>query len=315
MKQSKDKANKKQNKSKKQTNQEKINLENEIIIGLTPKKNEEKKAKTNNNPKKKEKTNKQHKLKKTKSKNKIKKKKNKLSIKILKWTCIIIIFIVLIILLLRSSIFNIKEIEVIGNTKVTYEDIIKRSNLEINTNMFKYSKFYIKNEIKTNAYIEDVKIERKLNGKVIINVKERKPTYMLKLENQYAYINNQGYILEISETPIELPIIIGFETQNNEIKDGNRLVINDLKKLEDIIKIMNSANTGSIDKLITQIDITDKTNYKFVLDSEYKTIEFGEATNIKVKLLKIQEILELEKGISGVIYFQDSERTIFKETV
>ena len=326
MKSTKGKSTKKQNKNVKQ---EKIDLSREIIIGLTPKKEEE--SKVNNNKKnkknlnknnnKKTKNNKNKKITKQKkqtAKPKNKKqlnKKGKRNLAILKWTSLIILIILCIVLFLSSSIFNIKEIKVINNNKITEEEIIKLSALEKDVNMFKYSNSKILKGIKSNAYIEDVKIKRSLNGVITLDVIERVPSFMLKFANSYVYINNQGYMLELSETPLDLPMIIGFETANEELIEGNRLNVNDLEKLDDVIKIMNTANEIDFSKLITSIDITNKNNYILDISSENKTVQFGTATNINVKLLKIKEILEKESGTSGEIYFQDSERTIFKESV
>ena len=38
-------------------------------------------------------------------------------------------------------------------------------------------------------------------------------------------------------------------------------------------------------------------------------------SNVNVKLLKIEALIEQEKGIEGEIYFQDSEKTVFREEV
>ena len=140
---------------------------------------------------------------------------------------------------------------------------------------------------------------------------------MLQFANAFVYINNQGYMLQITETPLELPIIIGFKTDSQNIKAGNRLAIEDLKCLENIIKIMDSAKSNSMENLITRIDITDANNFKLILESEGKIVQFGEITdvNVNVKLLKIKKIIEDRKGIAGEIYFQDKEKTVFKENV
>ena len=233
----------------------------------------------------------------------------------MKWTSIVTLAIILIIIFIKSPVFNIKEIKVENNSRISTEEIIKLSTLKTGNNMFSFSKNTVKNGLKTNAYIEDVKIKKSINGCVTLEITERKPTYILKFANSYVYINNQGYMLEIKEEPLELPIITGYETPVEEIKEGNRLTVNDLEKLEDVIKIINCASEMNFPAAITGIDVEHKTNYILILGSENKTVQFGEATNINVKLLKIQKILEKESGISGEIYFQDEERTIFKESV
>ncbi|MBQ3145374.1 MAG: FtsQ-type POTRA domain-containing protein [Clostridia bacterium] len=299
---------------------ETINLDNEIIIGLTPKKQTTNK-KTTKNSKNKTKNvgatssrpHKNSKIKKNKNTKKTLKttKKNKIA----KYIILIFLIIVAIIMFMMSSLFNIKQIIVVNNSKISSEEIIILSQLVLDTNMFKVTNENINQNIKTNSYIESVKMKRNLNGTVTLEIQERTPTYMLQFGNSYVYINNQGYILEITEEPLNIPILTGFETTPEEIKEGNRLVVNDLKKLEDIIKIMESSKSNSLAGIITNIDISDKQNYKLLIPSENKIINFGDIKNINIKILKIEEVIEQEKGISGEIYFQDSEKTVFRETV
>lgn len=321
----------KKGKAKKKQKEEKsnvINLDNEIIIGLTPKKEEVKNKKSQKNKKTVENKKNSHNVKNKSAKKERSQKnnsnkknvkktsnKNKKKNKIIKCIILIVLIITAIILFMMSSVFNIKEIKVVNNNKIQAEEIINLSTLKINNNMFKTTNKEIRNSIKTNAYIENVKIKRSINGVVTLDITERKPTYMLKFANAYVYINNQGYMLEMSETPLELPTITGFETSTEEIKEGNRLGVEDLKKLEDAIKIMNSISENTLSATIDNIDITEKTNYKLTINSENKIINFGEATNINVKLLKIEEIIQKEKGKEGEIYFQSSEKTIFREKV
>lgn len=261
-----------------------------------------------------------------KKKNKTKKKNIKKSSKanqknIVKKRKIILLFLCIIILLsitlgiLFSSLFNIKSIIVINNSKVSQEEIIQNSGLLINENMFKTSKRSIKNAIKQNPYIENVKIKKKLNGEVVIEVEERVATYMLEQENNFAYINNQGYILEISAEAIQLPIIRGYETQ--ELTLGSRLDKKDLEKLNTIIQIMNTADNKGIKELITAFDISDKNNIKLEISSENKIVHFGGNININEKILWIIDILEKTKDEEGEIVLNDSDikKAYFREKI
>lgn len=331
--------NKKKNKNKKsQTNSERINLDNEIIIGLTPKKEEPKKrqknkkgkntndvgatdgrpkkSNKNNSNKKKSANQKRDKVNSTGSNKKRKNPKKKKDLKFIKWIIIIILFILAVILFMMSSIFNIKQIVVVNNSKITSEEIINLSKLTPGINMFKTTNRSIKSGIKENAYVEDVKIKRNVNGTVTLDIKERKPTYMLKFENTYVYINNQGYMLELSEASLEVPVITGFSTSNEEIKAGNRLNVDDLNKLDDVIKIIEASKNSPLENMITEIDITNSFNYKLTIASEGKTIQLGDLSNINIKLQMAGKVINLEKGKKGEIYFQeDGKKTVFKEQV
>ena len=320
---------KKNTKTKKTQDNDIINLDNEIIIGLTPKKEDEKKQKNTkatktNNKKTKAKTKKSSSKKtrktstKSNSKSKVKKEnpKKKRKMRIIKWTLISVLAVTAIALFMMSSIFNIKEIVVVNNTKVSSEEIINLSTLTIGVNMFKTTNGTIREGIKTNAYIEEVSVKRNINGTVTLDIKERVATYMLKFANAYVYINNQGYMLEISETPLELPTITGFSTTNEEIKAGNRLNTEDLQKLDDVIKIIEASKNTPLANKITEVDIFDSLNYKLTVASENKTIKIEQMTNINIKLQMAGKVFEAEAGKAGEIYFQeDGKKAVFKENV
>ena len=314
-------TNKKEPKKKKSRNKTKgtVNSKpiekasNEIIIGLTPKVELKTKSKVQ---KKKTKAVKK-KIQKTKQPKKNKKidKKKQMKFKIIKWTSIIIILIIAIILFLLSSVFNIKEIIVEGNNKVSSEEIISLSKLSKEENMFKILNSIIKKNVKQNAYIDDVKIVKKLNGKVYIKVCEREPKFMLQYDGYYAYINNQGFILEVTDIKLDLPLITGYKTPQEQIKAGNRLQLEDLGSLETIIKIMQAAKSCELEKKITYFDIENKDDYILKMENEGKTVYFGNDLNINEKILWIEKLLEEEKDFPGEMFIQDVKKVYFREQV
>ena len=162
---------------------------------------------------------------------------------------------------LTSPIFNIQKIEVVNNESVPSDTIVSLSGLKTEQNIFRFLSVKTIINIKENPYIEDVKIHRKFPSTVEIEVKERKPQYNIKLLESYAYINTQGYILEISTDSKNMPIIQCFKTPEEEIVEGNRLNNEDLVKLEDVIKIMDTAEKYELNKKITSIDIDGKNGY------------------------------------------------------
>lgn len=298
-----------------------INLNEEIIIGLTPKKqnNVKSKKRTSSNKREIKKTNKvKNNSKKKVTKNKIQKKEkmpNKKS-KVAKWIILIILIILCVILFLLSSVFNIKKIVIQNNNKTTTEEIIELSEIKTEENMFKISNKKIRKNLKSNPYIEDVKIKKKLNGTIELNVTERVATFIIKYLDTYAYINNQGYILELSQEPLELPILIGISTLEENIKPGNRLDNKDLEKLDTVIKIIANAKSLKLDSLITSIDITNSNDYIIKMDQELKTVHFGDKSNINDKMTWVLEIIEQKKDVEGEIFVKNPDKNVyFREKV
>lgn len=228
-------------------------------------------------------------------------KKKKRIIFFVKCMIIITILIGIVVFLLLSPLFNILYIKVENNSKVRQGDIIELSGINLGDNLFLISSSVTANKIKKNPYIESVSLQRNLPDTLIIKVKERKATYALQIEEaQYAYINNQGYILEINAERNNLPLITSYTTQ--EIVPGGRLNNEDLEKIEIVLRVMETANGNQMGDLITSIDIKDKKNIILRLEGEKKTIYIGDGSDINTKMLYIKATLEDEKGVEGELF-------------
>lgn len=286
---------KKQNSQKEAENQ--FDYDNEMVIKMTNKNNQRKETQT--------------KQKMSKKQRQILKKKKRIKL-ILKLSALVIIIIAGIIFALVSPIFNIQEIEVSDNEQINTETIISLSQLNLGQNIFKFNKNKVNKNIKTNAYIESVEIKRKLPNKVKIQIEERKKEYNVEFLNGYAYINNQGYILQISEERQALPIIQGISTPDEQIVEGNRLNSEDLEKLEVIIQIMNICKNYELDSKITNIDISTKDEYTLYLEEEKKTIYLGDKSNLSNKMLYVQVIIEENRGKEGEIFVNGDLNNNFK---
>ena len=214
----------------------------------------------------------------------------------------IIIFLLLIVLFLCSPIFDIKNIEIEGNSQISDEKLISISSLELHTNIFKFNKGLVKEKIKENAYIETVEVTRKLPSTVQITVDEREAKYMLQFADSYVYINNQGYMLEISNEKLNIPILIGFTTDLSNIKAGNRINVADLKKMDMVIKIYEAAKSNGLGELITKIDISNEKNYSIILETEGKKVYLGDCSELNTRILYLKSILETLQGKSGELF-------------
>lgn len=305
-----------------------FSFDDEMIIGVTKKQeNIEKRKQSDNKSSQKTKS----KKKKTKKVNKnnikhklspeeleIQRKKRIKKFKIIKYIMLICLFITLIIITMFSPIFNIKNIVVTGNEKITENEIISLSELQLEENTYKISKNKVRQKIKENAYIEEVNIKRKLPSELQISIVERKPSFMVEYGASFVYIDNQGYMLEINTEKLELPILQGIQTESKEFVEGNRLDNNDLQKMNTVLRIMKIAQNNDIASLITRIDIEDEQNYKILFETKEKTAYIGDNSNLNTKILSVKAILEKNEGIAGEIFVNmdlNNEYPVFRQRV
>lgn len=279
-------------------------MDDEIVIGVENKKT----------PTKNKKTSKKTNAKKNNKNKAVKHKKGKVR-KQAKIVFGMILFVAVVILLLCSPIFDIRNIEVSGNLKISKEKIINFSGLELHTNIFKFNKGLVRGKIKQNAYIENVEVTRKLPSTVQIEIEEREAKYMLQFADSYVYINNQGYMLEISNEKLDIPILIGFTTDLSNIKAGNRINVTDLNKMNMVIKIYEAAKSNGLGELITKIDISNEKNYTIILEKEGKTVYLGDCSELNTRILYLKSILETSQGKSGELFLNvdlNSQETYFR---
>lgn len=297
--------NQKNKEQRKKEKQQRFDLENEMLINMMNKKNNDAKR-----------TKKDQKDEKEQEKIYKRKKRKKRFFKIL---ILIMILVAGIVFALVSPIFNIREINVSGNNLLSSDTIISLSKLEEGQNLFKFLKIKTKRDIKTNPYVKDVKIKRRIPKTIDIVIEEKNRSYNVAFLNSFAYIDKQGYILEISEERVDLPTILGASTEENDFVLGNRLNNDDLEKLSIVIQIMNICKEYELDSKITSIDIEDKNNYILYLESERKEINLGDENNLNDKMMFIPFTLEENKEKEGLIYFKkDSNNNLrarFREKI
>lgn len=286
---------KNRNKSKKEA--EAFDYDTETVINMT-----------NKNNKQQQQYNKQQMSRKQKQ---ILKRKKRIK-RIVKNITLLLIVVAGIIFALVSPIFNIEKIEVLNNAQISSDTIISLSQLSLGQNIFKFNKNKTEKNIRTNAYIENVKIERKIPNKIEIQVEERQRDYNVEFLNGYAYINKQGYILEKSQEKLDLPTIQGISTEEEQIVEGNRLNSEDLEKLETVIQIMSTCKNYDLDTKVTTINIENKDEYSLYMEEEKKTIYLGNKNNLSNKMLYVKTIIEKNQGKEGYIYVDGDTNNNFK---
>lgn len=311
----------KQKKNRKQkVNKDKFNFDDEYIIGFS---NSATVTKSNKKNIKKKKSNNKKENKKAPARTKIKPKKKKIKTKIFKIFMVILLFVGAGCFLCLSPMFNIQEISVESNSIVSSEMVVSLSKIQLYKNIFLIDKSEAIKNIETNPYINSVKISRIFPNKINISVEERVEKYLLEFaEGKYAVLDGQGYVLKITSTLSDLPVIVGTKTDMNsiiEIKDNKtRLCEEDLKKLDVVANIVETAKNYEVDVYITKIDIGDINDVKLVLESEQKTVYLGSCSDLNTRILYMKDILNREKGIKGELFINGNlseDRVFFRESV
>ncbi|MEW6189029.1 MAG: FtsQ-type POTRA domain-containing protein [Actinomycetota bacterium] len=197
----------------------------------------------------------------------------------------------------NSDLFNIKRINVTGNSHLSDEHIVKRARVPRKTSLLKIPLKQIRNRLLQEPWVKDVRILRHLPNTLEIRIRERKPMAIIPIDESFILIDGEGFVLECRGDlkGLDMPAIRDLKIGSFQI--GKRLrskslsnALACLRELDpDLRDSLNMVSASSADKLslYTKDDVE---------------ILYGKAENNSKKNFIIKKILS-EPG--GKIIFID----------
>lgn len=192
---------------------------------------------------------------------------------------------------LKSDLFNISEINIDGNNKLTKNTIESASGITVGENIFKIKLGNSEKDIKKLSYIKDVNIKRKFPSTININITEREEVVQFKNISSYVLVDIEGYVLDFKDTKDEnLPILNGFNI--NVLPSEN---IFDIEYGNELKNLINDEANIEILKNFSEINFESYDNINIILNNGI-VIAFGPLDDVKYKLRYLNEILkDIEK--------------------
>ena len=204
----------------------------------------------------------------------------------------IILFVVLLIFYYRS--INVKNIYVTGNKLVKESDILKETNLLEYPKLYQVNENDIKESLKGNVLINNVKVTKKLSGKVIIEISENKVLYQGP-DNTYMLSNKKE--VELETNLLGIPTLI-----NNASNVEDKLIDKMLLIDDDILKHISEIEYKPAD--------LDKERFMFYMsDGNYVYITLNKITLIN----SYNEIYPTLEGKKGILYLDSGNHFEIKE--
>ena len=107
------------------------------------------------------------------------------------------------------------SIRIVGNEKVTREDIIFDCGIGEPINILQLSASEMKEKLERDVRIKSVQIDRNL-FEIRISVSERKPIAIVQEEMGFSFLDSEGVVVQTAESirGVDLPIITGLKLNN-----------------------------------------------------------------------------------------------------
>ena len=194
------------------------------------------------------------------------------------------------------SFLPVRDFELSGVTQYEKSALVSASGIRKGDKIYSIDLSAAEEKILSELpYIQSVRIERKLSGKIIFRVEERRAVWFMQLSGDY-------YALDETLTVIE-------ETSRNDkfLNGGSTyLVLPNLRTLMcgevpqfgngdvEIVKtleLINAVQTDPLKSRITSLDVESRFNVYLTVDGIYE-VYIGDMSNVTEKLLVVRKLLE-----------------------
>jgi cell division protein FtsQ len=201
----------------------------------------------------------------------------------------------------HSPRFNLTRIDIEGNHKVSGEEILEKAKIELGTNIFHMDLRRIKDHIREDDRIKDVRVRRKLPNRVLIEVEEKKPALWINLPDGLCGLSQDQEIipLEKEDCDRDLPVVTGlaslsvFGKQNQSVMPYKRWPNMKAKFALDFYNTLLDEDS-SFSEIISEISLCDETNLILYLIPRGTEINMGKG-GLKKKLKRLKAILHHEE--------------------
>lgn len=202
---------------------------------------------------------------------------------------IILLISILVTLALKLELFDIKQVEVEGNRKITKTSIVTSAQVEFGENIFYFNSNKAKKNILENPYILEAKVKRVIPDKIHITVEERIAEFYLMNKNLYYIINDEGVLLE-TRNDIEGMKLVELKGMDlTGIQLGGKVNCDDDRKYKIIKELSQLINNNTSDLRIKEYNFQDITDmYLYINDMK---VIIGPFENIEDKINKAINII------------------------
>ncbi len=208
------------------------------------------------------------------------------------------------ILVVRSRIYVIREIEVTGNETVSASEIAGLSGLVLGQNIFKVDKAAVERNLLNNNYVELLEVETVLPETVVLRVRERKPAAAVNCAGVILLTDAEGYILgRMAGLPSDEKVIV-ISGMNVVVAPNDRMIGSASGgQMESMKRLLAAIEEAQAEKLISEMNVADSDNLYLVTQSGIQVM-LGDGEQLDKKLTWMKAVLEklTDEGIMrGVI--------------
>lgn len=217
---------------------------------------------------------------------------------------LIIIFFVLVFAVLISPMFRIKEIQVLGNSQLSNEEIFEIGEIDsVGKNIFAFNSSSAKKKLLTSHYIRSAKISKNLPSTIVITVEERPVRGYVPYMGRYLYIDRDGRVIDVRDNmAAQHPVIMGLKFDSFVL--GDILSVTNGYSLDYVVRISKLIDAYELNDITVRLDVSKPEDIHLYVNKI--DVVCGTIDDIYTKIATLNEVLkQLDPEEAGTLDISD----------
>ena len=209
--------------------------------------------------------------------------------------------------------FDIKQVNVTGNSRVSAQEIETASGITQGSNIFRVKLSSVRKRLEKISYVHSVRVKREFPNQISIEIEESQPVAAAPYMGNYILIDMYGKTLEQEtkenmENIPEIVNLVGLEIKNFEL--GEKIIVENERNLQIVLESLTELVHNSLIGNMNEIDLGNADGVVFKMNDSKLTVLMGDATDLPYRVKFLKEILDKLGGTPrGVIDFTAKDPT------
>lgn len=221
--------------------------------------------------------------------------------------------VAMLIVMFFTPLFNIRNVEIVGNNRISTEEVTDTVGEIAGKNLFSYRKGKIRGRLSKLPYVDKVAVKKKtIPPTVTIEIKECIPAFQAEFGGAYAVVDKLGKVLELAGEKIEgVPVMEGVTITS--AKAGELVAFKDGEVQKTIMSCIENMDKAGILSGVTVMSFADMTNITFNYQSRLDVI-CGTHIDFQRKLALFKEAVnsnKLTENSRGTINLSTTGKAIY----
>ncbi|MGL5150783.1 MAG: cell division protein FtsQ/DivIB [Clostridium sp.] len=166
----------------------------------------------------------------------------------------------------KSSLFNIKKFQVVGEKNLTEEKILDLVNGLEGENIFLINSKEVENALKAIPYVEEVKVKKKYPNTLVLDVNQQNASYYINRGDEFLILSDDLHLID-KEFDLTIPNIMELHGVNIEAQEVGKRINEIDERTKQVVEMFYKINSlEKVTKKITSLDITNLNEIKVNID-------------------------------------------------